>query len=124
MSASVETVTKKGSDHGAYACKAVRRSKKFVDRDLVQADNINIFLCGDLAYVKLLHRKQVDQSLRRWQRTLNIKRKLSSSKKNWAERLEAFELLTRASGGLMRRGDVYRAVLNPVVGSEQSGTRP
>jgi mRNA interferase MazF len=24
----------------------------------------------------------------------------------------------------MRRGDVYRAALNPVVGSEQSGTRP
>ena len=24
----------------------------------------------------------------------------------------------------MRRGDVYRAGLNPVVGSEQSGTRP
>jgi len=38
-------------------------ARKFVDRDLVQADNINdFFVAAICAYVKLLHRKQVDQS--------------------------------------------------------------
>jgi len=36
-------------------------ARKFVDRDLVSADNINdFFVAAICAYVKLLHRKQID----------------------------------------------------------------
>jgi len=36
-------------------------ARRFVDRDLVQAENINdFFVAAICAYVKLLHRKQVD----------------------------------------------------------------
>jgi hypothetical protein len=59
-------------------------ARKFVDHDLVQAENINdFFVAAICAYVKLLHRKQVDASF--------AKMAEDFSQSDW----EAFEIMER-----------------------------
>jgi hypothetical protein len=72
-------------------------ARKFVDRDLVQADNINDFFVAAIsAYVKLLHRKQIDARFAKMAEDVDYQKEAKLideefSPSDW----EAFELTER-----------------------------
>ncbi len=72
-------------------------ARKFVDHDLVQAENINeFFVAAICAYVKLLHRKQVDADFAKMAEDADYQKQVKLideefSSSDW----EAFELTER-----------------------------
>jgi hypothetical protein len=61
MSVAAATAKKRVRTTVRMPSKLYEEARKFVDRDLVQAENINdFFVTAICAYVKLLHRKQID----------------------------------------------------------------
>lgn len=72
-------------------------ARKFVDRDLVQAENINdFFVAAICAYVKLLHRKQIDADFARMAEDTDYQKEVKLIDEEFgASDWEAFELAER-----------------------------
>src|SRR6266436_603127 len=72
-------------------------ARKFVDRELVQAENINdFFVAAICAYVKLLHRKQIDADFAKMAEDADYQKEVKLiaeefSQSDW----EAFEITER-----------------------------
>jgi hypothetical protein len=72
-------------------------ARKFVDRDLVQAENINdFFVAAICAYVKLLHRKQIDADFARMAEDTDYQKDIKLIDEEFGNSdWEAFELAER-----------------------------
>jgi hypothetical protein len=97
MSVATATEKKRVRTTVRMPSKLYDEARKFVDRDLVHAENINdFFVAAICAYVKLLHRKQIDADFAKMAEDADYQKEVKLideefSPSDW----EAFELTER-----------------------------